>query len=230
MLGPGDRSTRSAPHGRFSFSFSSSSSSSTAAALLCPVPLRPALPQTRRQPPPRPSRPPLSCDPRRGGGGKAGPAGPAPPPPPPPPQGRRPPPCCLLPSGGGSSSAVPCGGGAGPVRGACLLPASPPFSGVPSPAGFARRGLAALRPLKRVPRGLWRRGRGRGRRSQGGRSLACGAPAGEQPGGDGVKVSVGFLKFSVKIFSEIPRELGYQQPPKSVKAFPELSMYGRLQT
>ncbi|XP_029858231.1 potassium/sodium hyperpolarization-activated cyclic nucleotide-gated channel 2-like [Aquila chrysaetos chrysaetos] len=32
-----------------------------------------------------------------------------------------------------------------------------------------------------------------------------------------VKVSVGFLKFSVKIFSEIPRELGYQQPPKSVK-------------
>lgn len=33
----------------------------------------------------------------------------------------------------------------------------------------------------------------------------------------GVEVSVGFLKFSVKIFSEIPRALGYQQPPKSVK-------------
>lgn len=37
-----------------------------------PGPLHPALPQPRRQLPLRPSRPPLSCDPR-GGGGKAGP-------------------------------------------------------------------------------------------------------------------------------------------------------------
>jgi len=33
----------------------------------------------------------------------------------------------------------------------------------------------------------------------------------------GVQVSVGFLKSPVKIFSEIPRESGYQQPPESVK-------------
>lgn len=33
----------------------------------------------------------------------------------------------------------------------------------------------------------------------------------------GVKVSVGFLSSSVKIFGEIPEESGYQHPPKSLK-------------
>lgn len=70
------------------------------------------------------------------------------------------------------------------------LPASP-FLRSPSPAGFARRGLAALRPLNRHPRGLSgavRAGGGghdgkgaRGRRSGSGRSPGLGAPAGSSP-------------------------------------------------
>ncbi|XP_027512182.1 uncharacterized protein LOC113953336 [Corapipo altera] len=160
----------------------------------------PGLP--RQPPPPRPSRPPLSCD----GGGRRG-SRPGPAPPPPSPRHRR-----------VAATAELCY----PPRQRPGPASRPPPCAVFPPQRAPQRGLAAPRPLKRLPRGLLGVAGAVGSGGTRGCGAAVGDPLGscfgvcrsqKMPAGTrlafwgragGAKVSVGYLKSSVKIFSELP--------------------------